>query len=171
MTEVLDSLYKIGPLLTFASALVAAGIAWNFGRVQAQIAKGQAETAASAARTARNKLRLELFEKRLEIYNVVTAHMDESHMRDVWKVDTSPYLRAVSGAKWLFDGEVNAWIYTELANVVLAVRMAQADCEGVEPGPAKVQKLMVVQAALKELNAQYMRRDAVFAPFLHLTDE
>ena len=54
--------WAIGPLLTFAAALIAAGIAWKFGRVQAEIARTQAAKAAAAARTARNKLRLELFE-------------------------------------------------------------------------------------------------------------
>lgn len=171
MTSILDFISKIGPLLTFVAALIAARIAWNFGQIQADIARTQAATAARAAATARNRLRFDLFDERLKFYNIVTSYMEAHYSRECWKVDTSPYLRAVSGAKWLFNDTVNDWIYKELADAVMLVRMAQATCEGIEPGPAKVEKLMAVQSAIQGLDAQYKRRDEVFRPFLHLTDE
>ena len=53
-----------GPIATVIAAFTAAGIAWRFGRVQADIAAQQASTAALQAELANVRLQHDLYDRR-----------------------------------------------------------------------------------------------------------
>lgn len=97
MVDLLDTVFKLGPLLTFGAALIAARLAWRFGEIQANIVRQQAETSAAAAATAtaRNKLRLDLIDRRLKIYDLVTK--DSARATEI--EDFTKYFQSISAAK------------------------------------------------------------------------
>lgn len=163
-------LSTIGPVLTFVAALFAAGVAVFFGRTQARIARQQAATAAGAALTAKNKLRLDLFDRRMKIYDAVTAYMDEAATSADWRSDASPFFKDVSSARWLFDQSVVDWIQKELMDVVREVKTTQANLMSRSSGPDAYEASVACANAGRKLLAQYERRDDVFRPFMHLTD-
>src|SRR5437773_4185799 len=64
-----------GPIATVIAAFTAAGIAWRFGRVQADIAAQQASTAALQAELANVRLQHDLYDRRYKIYATVKAFL------------------------------------------------------------------------------------------------
>jgi len=104
------------PLL---AALLAGGVAWKFGSIQAGIARQQATTAASAVQTAKNKLKLDLFDRRLAIYDAVCDIVDEWILpENQTSKRRARFVTAMNSSRWIFPEEVYQYlkheVYTEM---------------------------------------------------------
>lgn len=96
-----------GPIATIIAAVVAAGVAWQFGRGQRQIAQQQAVTAQGQENTARQRLKLDLYEKRFNIYiTVLDLYLADmkKELSDIKEAEF-PFVKAFRESQFLFLGQ------------------------------------------------------------------
>lgn len=113
------------PLL---AAVLAGGVAWKFGSIQAGIAQQQAATAATAAATAKKKLKLDLFDRRWVIYKVVTDALTHAwREQDFTPECERAYKAGIQGARWLFDKELDDYLQKALPSHLDTLRKTALD--------------------------------------------
>lgn len=165
MNELLEIIRTLATPVAAVSGVV---IAYRFGAIQASIAQQQAVTAAQAARTARNKLKLDLFERRLVIYNIVTATLGKvGAMDSLTPDDERDYMLGTAGAQWLFDPPVIEHIEKTIWHLIVdfsAARSALANCAAAERKSLSAAKA----EARRKLLDQREQVDKLFEPYLKL---
>ncbi len=121
-SEWIDIIRAVSPVL---AALLAGGVAWKFGSIQAGIARQQAETAAASAKTARNKLKLDLFDRRWAIYSIAIDAMRKAIGNDGWSSDERyQYTVAVLGARWIMDERADEYLTKTIPQLIDAFHLA-----------------------------------------------
>src|SRR5271155_1898756 len=92
-------------ILTALIALIAAGIA--LGQLW----------------VARNKFKFDLFDHRVEIYDAVRAIRSEIfHNRTISAEAHQTYLEGIRGAKWLFNDEIDQYLWFELHGRIVRIQ-------------------------------------------------
>lgn len=165
-SEWIDIIRAVSPVL---AALLAGGVAWKFGSIQAGIARQQAATAASAAATARNKLKLDLFERRLAVYKIAQdSSLAITRFGRDGETAALDYFNGISAARWLFGEDVVNYLQKDLKIPIVGFRTATDEMRDMEPGESK-EKLSTVQVENRDaFFANYNRINEVFSPYLKL---
>lgn len=120
------------------------------------------------ARTARAKLKLDLFEKRIAVYDEVTACLGQ-----ILSTGTSSgandqrFLVAMHKAKWLFGSDVLSYLQSEIWPRMCELGSVSASLSGMEHSLAR-HALIKAQADLKLWFSQQSKEglDPLFLPYL-----
>lgn len=154
------------------AALLAGGVAWKFGSIQAGIARQQAATAAAAAATAKQKLKLDLFDRRWTVYRAAVDTISfVLNQKEFPSEEEFKYLAAVQSSRWLFDDLIWDYLQFKLVAILnelhhcsdwtedLMLTDSQADRDALEKRR---------QAAVKKVLDQLDAIEQIFAPYLRL---
>lgn len=120
------------------------------------------------ASTARAKLKLDLFERRIAVYNEVSACLGHIFRTgDTSSDNDMRFLEAMHEAKWLFGGDVRSYLQSELWPKMGELHCVSAYLDGMERSAERTAKIEA-QAALKLWFAQQSNEelDRVFGPYL-----
>lgn len=159
----------LGPFLQFVAASMAVGVAYKFGKIQAGIARQQADTAALAAQTARNKLKYELFERRLEMYDLVYKYIDTvMRARKIESNSDSEFLTAARPMGWLTDKTVVEYVHKTLRDRMIELSRVTTQLESRPFGPDSAQLVMIQSNLQMALYNEHEALARVFEPYLKL---
>lgn len=160
---------RIGsPLL---AAVLAGGVAWRFGSIQAGIARQQASTAAASAETARNKLRLDLFDRRLKIYDGIEEMITNIvRSRKIEIKDMIAYHNHVQAGQWLFGTEVSKYLKDNLWDVVRITYNHLVMLEKTSDANERAEIDNKISDALMILQDHREKINTIFSPYLHFPE-
>lgn len=165
------------PVIQLITALLAGYIAYKFGSIQASISRQQAETsvqqaatAAASVEVARNRLKFDLFQRRLEMYDLVYAYIDTVFSdRKIIPEKDSKFLAAVRATGWLTDEAVVNFIHKDLREKMIELSRIAAQLESTpEPGQGRIDLQMQQSVVQLDLYNYHERLARVFEPFLKL---
>lgn len=120
------------------------------------------------ARTARAKLKLDLFEKRIGVYNEVTACLGHiSRTGNTSSENDQRFLVAMHKAKWLFGAEVLSYLEAQLWANMCELHSVSTSLSGMEHSEQRTAKIKT-QADLKLWFAKQGKEglDPLFLPYL-----
>lgn len=152
------------PVVALLTAIIAAGVAVAFGRVQARIARQQADTA-------RTKLQLELFDRRLVIYNAVKSAWGYAATKRAFPSEQiNPYLLGTNGVRWLFEDNVVQYVEDTFLGMLIEIEFANASLSAAREASVDEQTKAAntLAARVKEIAAQQRVIDQLFSPYLKL---
>lgn len=165
-TEWLEIFRASAPLL---AAVIAGGVAYKFGSMQAGIARQQADTAKAAADTAKNKLKLELFERRLAIYSAAQdAFTSLSYRGDKAEDADWKFRGAIQQVFWLFGDDVCDYLHKDLWALIVRIRQAQDLRDQTDNPEMKAHAIEQLRIARKEVFRQEQRLKELLAPYMKL---
>lgn len=149
------------------AALIAAGIAYRFGNIQAGIARRQVSIADNAALTARNKLRVDMYEERLSVHQAVRHLFGQLSVNGhITHDDEIQYLKGIVSARWVFGKEMDTFLNTTLWGAIAAYTAAQNSYDEHANTDARAIAARTKSDRRKDLLGMTDEADALFARFM-----
>lgn len=119
-------------------------------------------------RTARRKLKLDLFDKRIVVYDAVQHAIGQIMVHGKTSAEVeSAYLIGISGAKWLFDKEMDEYLSGELWRLISRLHAVQSEHIGA-PAAERLEAVQKQSKVLNEMSTHWRSIDSKFYPFLSL---
>lgn len=124
--------------------------------------------ARSQWKTARMKLKLDLFDKRMVVYEAVRHAIGQIMVHGKTSAEVeSAYLIGVTGAKWLFDKEMDKYLNEKLWRLISRLHTVQFEQIGA-PAEERRQAVEKQCKVMEEMSIHWQSIDSKFYPFLSL---
>lgn len=174
--SLVPSVLRGGPrLVNYYLSMAPPELTWT-DQLSTHITPGLAAIAAFLAawvayrqsRTERAKLKLDLFEKRIAVYNEVSACLGYIFRTGETSNDNDQrFIEAMHQAKWLFGADVRRYLQSELWPKMCDLHCVSVYLDGMDRSAERTEKIEA-QAALKLWFAQQGNEglDRVFGPYL-----
>lgn len=114
------------------------------------------------------KLKLDLFDKRIVVYEAVQNAIGQIMVHGKTSAEVeSAYLIGITGAKWLFDKEMEEYLSKELWMLISRLHAVQSEQIGA-PVAERLEAVEKQSKVLDEMGSHWRSIDSKFYPFLSL---
>jgi hypothetical protein len=120
-------------------------------------------------RTARHKLKIDLYEKRLIVYEASRKALGDIMIDGKTSNEIErQFLLGISGAKWLFNRELEEYLHETLWEEIIQLGTLQSQLDGLGRGSEKSGFMKKRSEIISKLNKHLNELDDKFYSFMHL---